>query len=42
VYVYSDADPAQIEEIRVAAEHGSPVTDNVLRGTPIRSEVKMA
>lgn len=42
VYVDSDADPAQLEEIRLAAERGSPVTDNVMHGTPIRGEVKKA
>ena len=40
VEVDTDADPAVLEEIRVAAENGSPVTQNVLQGTPIRSEVK--
>ncbi|MEW6472410.1 MAG: OsmC family protein [Actinomycetota bacterium] len=40
VEVDTDADPAVLEEIRVAAENGSPVTQNVLKGTPIRSEVK--
>lgn len=40
VEVDSDADPGVLEEIRVAAENGSPVTQNVLKGTPIRSEVK--
>lgn len=40
VEVDTDADPAVLDEIRVAAENGSPVTQNVLKGTPIRSEVK--
>ncbi len=40
VEVDTDADPAILEEIRVAAENGSPVTQNVLRGTPIHSEIK--
>lgn len=40
VEVDTDADPAALEEIRVAAENGSPVTQNVLKGTAIRSEVK--
>jgi uncharacterized OsmC-like protein len=40
VEVDSDADPAVLEEIRLAAENGSPVTQNVLKGTPIHSEVK--
>lgn len=40
VEVDSDADPAVLEEIRVAAENGSPVTQNVLKGTPLHSEVK--
>ena len=40
VEVDTDADPAILEEIRLAAENGSPVTQNVLQGTPIHSEVK--
>jgi uncharacterized OsmC-like protein len=40
VEVDTDADPAVLEEIRLAAENGSPVTQNVLQGTPIHSEVK--
>jgi uncharacterized OsmC-like protein len=40
VEVDTDADPAVLEEIRVAAENGSPVTQNVLQGTPIHSEIK--
>jgi len=40
VEVDSDADPAVLEEIRAAAENGSPVAQNVLRGTPLRSEIK--
>lgn len=40
VEVDSDADPATLEEIRMAAENGSPVAQNVLRGTPITAEVK--
>jgi putative redox protein len=40
VEVDTDADPAVLEEIRVAAEKGSPVTQNVLQGTPILSEIK--
>jgi uncharacterized OsmC-like protein len=39
VDVDTDADPAVLEEIRAAAENGSPVTQNVLKGTPIRSEI---
>jgi putative redox protein len=42
VEVDSDADPATLEEIRVAAENGSPVTQNVLKGTPISAEIKVA
>jgi uncharacterized OsmC-like protein len=42
VEVDSDADPAILEEIRVAAENGSPVTQNVLKGTPISAEIKVA
>jgi putative redox protein len=40
VEVDTDADPGVLEEIRMAAENGSPVTQNVLQGTPIRSEIK--
>lgn len=40
VEVDTDADPAVLEEIRVAAENGSPVTQNVLQGTAINSEIK--
>jgi uncharacterized OsmC-like protein len=40
VEVDTDADPAVLEEIRLATENGSPVTQNVLQGTPIHSEVK--
>ena len=40
VEVDTDADPAVLEEIRLAAENGSPVTQNVLQGTPIHAEVK--
>jgi len=40
VEVDSDADPAVLEEIRAAAENGSPVTQNVLRGTPIHADIK--
>ena len=40
VEVDTDADPAILEEIRLAAENGSPVTQNVLQGTPIHAEVK--
>jgi len=40
VEVDTDADPAVLEEIRVAAENGSPVTQNVLRGTPIQADIK--
>jgi uncharacterized OsmC-like protein len=40
VEVDTDAEPAILEEIRAAAEKGSPVTQNVLQGTPIHSEIK--
>ena len=40
VEVDTDADPAVLEEIRAAAENGSPVTQNVLKGTPIQAEIK--
>ena len=40
VEVDTDADPAVLEEIRVAAENGSPVTQNVLRGKQIQAEIK--
>jgi len=39
VEVDTDADPAVLEEIRTAAENGSPVTQNVLRGTPIQATI---
>ena len=40
VEVDTDADSAILEEIRAAAENGSPVTQNVLKGTPIQSDIK--
>lgn len=40
VKVDTDADPTVLEEIRAAAENGSPVTQNVLKGTPIQSVVR--
>jgi uncharacterized OsmC-like protein len=40
VEVDTDADPAVLEEIRAAAENGSPVAQNVLRGTPLQAEIK--
>ena len=40
VEVDTDADPGVLEEIRAAAESGSPVTQNVLKGTAIQSDVK--
>jgi uncharacterized OsmC-like protein len=40
VEVDTDADSAVLEEIRAAAENGSPVTQNVLKGTPIQSDFK--
>jgi putative redox protein len=40
VEVDTDAEPAVLEEIRTAAENGSPVTQNVLKGTPIQADVK--
>lgn len=40
VEVDTDAEPAILEEIRAAAEKGSPVTQNVLQGTPIHAEIK--
>jgi uncharacterized OsmC-like protein len=39
VEVDTDADDAVLEDIRRAAEAGSPVTQNVMEGTAIRSEV---
>jgi uncharacterized OsmC-like protein len=39
VDVDTDADPDVLEEIRTAAENGSPVTQNVLKGTPIQSQI---
>ena len=40
VEVDTDADPGVLEEIRAAAENGSPVTQNVLKGSAIQSDVK--
>jgi len=40
VEVDTDADQAVLDEIRAAAENGSPVTQNVLRGTPIQADIK--
>ncbi|MPZ64432.1 MAG: hypothetical protein GEU83_02505 [Pseudonocardiaceae bacterium] len=40
VEVDTDADPAVLDEIRAAAEDGSPVTQNVVKGTPIQSAVR--
>lgn len=40
VEVDTDADEATLEEIRKAAEAGSPVTDNVLNATPVHGEVR--
>lgn len=40
VEVDTDAEPAILEEIRAAAEKGSPVTQNVMQGTPVHAEIK--
>lgn len=40
VSVDSDADPATLEEIKIAAEEGSPMFDNVLNATPTTGVVK--
>lgn len=40
VEVDSDADPQVLEEIRTAAETGSPVLDNLLNGTPVEGRLK--
>ncbi len=39
VEVDSDADPAVLDEIKAAAEAGSPMFDNILNGTPVTGEV---
>lgn len=39
VEVESDADADTLEEIRKAAEHSSPMFDNILNATPVRGEV---
>jgi uncharacterized OsmC-like protein len=40
VEVDTDADPAILEEIRAAAENGSPVAQNVLKGTALHADIK--
>src|SRR5436309_7081679 len=40
VEVDTDADPAVLEEIRAAAENGSPVAQNVLKGTALHADIK--
>lgn len=42
VEVDSDADDATLEEIRAAAEKGSPMFDNILNGTPVTGSVQRA
>lgn len=42
VEVESDAAPAMLEEIKAAAEAGSPMFDNIINATPIRGQVKRA
>ncbi len=42
VEVDSDADDATLEEIRAAAEKGSPMFDNILNGTPVTGSVRRA
>jgi len=39
VDVKSDADPDMLEEIRVAAEKGSPMLDNILNTTPVKGSI---
>ena len=39
VDVKSDADAAMLEEIRAAAEKGSPMFDNILNSTPVKGSV---
>lgn len=38
--VEADADAAALEEIRAAAEAGSPVLDNIRNGTPIEGHIR--
>jgi putative redox protein len=40
VEVDSDADPAVLEEIKAAAERGSPMLDNIRNATPISGSVR--
>ena len=39
VEVDTDADPAVLDEIKAAAEAGSPMFDNILNGTPVTGAV---
>jgi uncharacterized OsmC-like protein len=40
VEVDSDADPAVLEEIKAAAEKGSPMLDNIRNATPISGSIR--
>lgn len=40
VSVDSDADPATLEEIKIAAEEGSPMLDNILNATPTKGVIQ--
>jgi hypothetical protein len=40
VEVDSDADPAVLQEIKAAAEKGSPMLDNIRNATPISGDVR--
>jgi uncharacterized OsmC-like protein len=42
VAVDSDADPAMLQEIKAAAEKGSPMLDNIRNATPISGSVSAA
>ncbi len=40
VHVDSDATPEQLEEIRLAAERGSPMFDNAKNATPVAGQIE--
>ena len=42
VHIDTDADPAVLEEIRAAAEIGSPMLDNVANATPLAGTIANA
>lgn len=39
IEVDTDADDAVLEEIKAAAEKGSPMFDNILNGTPVQGQI---